>query len=611
MRKARCSIGRLRLIFTGLFVLSIFVTWFFSPTYQPQRRTQAAKFTVAIQSHPKLDEQALANAKQLRGVANSAANGRSATTTSIPSTTITVMNDVPDVFYARIIGNALPPRHDPKRTLQNLKFVLENEFHDPRVKKHWVLNRILDPNVEQQLIDLLELHQASYSRIPFDVKEYSHAHFDLFDQDDGHDHIHSRSKLDQWGTSLLMSDIYDSKNLYAMSINHARNIMIELGISLGARWIFPWDENCFLTQESWNIIARDLMTNDGDHKYFVSWMDRLKEENPIVLTSAYKPDPWEEPQVIFRSDSKERFDEDFRYGRRDKAGLLIRLNVPGAWFQWGWTKWERKRTFDKMSTDFTMKIPSTGYVVRLFSGKALYEDKSYAFHREMARADAVSYMLESLEARVMRESLHYRSSELLIYCSEKIEQLRQTKNSALLDQIASNADDSLHSPIPDTQAFAINKLHNNYRNDPNMYHELQRQFDNMVYNTTALVFGWIMKNEPKYLHHTQRILHSWFIQGENSITPSPGFQLDLQEGILVTQTLLLLTESLKLLKEYSDDPQTAGTVIHVENWLRSFFNNLKLDSKQKEKSRWFRDHEYPLIGRILIQWTKGNLLKLY
>ena len=68
-----------------------------------------------------------------------------------------------------------------------------------------------------------------------------------------------------------------------------------------------------------------------------------------------------------------------RYGRRDKAALLVRLGVPGVWFEWGWSQWERARTYEKLAADCPSPPPSSGYVVRLFSGKAMYEGQANGY----------------------------------------------------------------------------------------------------------------------------------------------------------------------------------------------------------------------------------------
>ncbi|CAK4928726.1 unnamed protein product [Aphanomyces euteiches] len=213
------TLTKLRALFCMAFILSVSFTWHLSRE-QPTK----ARLRLAVMKKPNdaVFQRNRARRAQFR-VSNTLP------LSSYVAATTGAAGDTSDVFFARIIGNALPPRHDPNRTLTNLKFILEREFQDPRVKKHWVLNRILDPHVEKQLMDLLNLYNASFSRIPFVIEEYAQALFGLFDQDNGLDHIHSNATLDQWNTNLLLSSIYDAKNLYAMSINHARNAMIELG----------------------------------------------------------------------------------------------------------------------------------------------------------------------------------------------------------------------------------------------------------------------------------------------------------------------------------------------------------------------------------------------
>lgn len=56
----------------------------------------------------------------------------------------------PTYMLVRAIGNALPPRHDPARSLQNLRFTLEYErLKDDELSTHWLLNRLADEEVAQ------------------------------------------------------------------------------------------------------------------------------------------------------------------------------------------------------------------------------------------------------------------------------------------------------------------------------------------------------------------------------------------------------------------------------------------------------------------------------
>lgn len=237
-------------------------------------------------------------------------------------------------MLVRAIGNALPPRHDPSRALQNLRFILEHEKLD--VATHWVLNRLADDHVARQFRELLAEFDAPYTELPLRLEQYAQAPFNVVVEDHGVDRVHEDPRDDdEWTKHQDINAIYASKNRYALGINVARNVMLDIARQSGARWLLPWDQTCFLTQEAWGQIKRDLDNAAPDQKYFMSFMDRLTEENDVIFSPGFKVDPWEEPQIIFRNDSVERFDEQLRYGQRDKAALLIRLQVSGVWNGWG------------------------------------------------------------------------------------------------------------------------------------------------------------------------------------------------------------------------------------------------------------------------------------
>ncbi|KAH9124475.1 hypothetical protein AeMF1_004769 [Aphanomyces euteiches] len=582
------TLTKLRALFCMAFILSVSFTWHLSRE-QPTK----ARLRLAVMKKPNdaVFQRNRARRAQFR-VSNTLP-----LSSYVAATTTGAAGDTSDVFFARIIGNALPPRHDPNRTLTSLKFILEREFQDPRVKKHWVLNRILDPHVEKQLMDLLNLYNASFSRIPFVIEEYAQAHLDLFDQDNGLDHIHSNATLDQWNTNLLLSSIYDAKNLYAMSINHARNAMIELGISKGAKWILPWDENCFLTLEAWRSISQDLDEANPAQKYFVVWMDRLKQENHVVFTPNYRPNAWEEPQIIFRRDAVDRFDEALRYGRRDKAALLIRHGVPGVWFDWGWSKWERSRTFEQPSEDVSHPIASTGYVVRLFSGKAMYEDQAYGFHREMARADAVAIMLNTLETRVMKETLHYDPKQLLIYNTTLVNQLPRHRDTKLGRLILYNAERALNSSTVNNALGAfLAAVKNDHHSGHKLRKKLKHRFDSMVYNVTALVLGWIMSKNDMFKQQALLLLHFWFVNENTAVIPIPGLETSMENNLAVTQSLPVLLDVLKLLEANSNELYTFGVLHHIKSWLQKFYD--AIGRTFRGKLPWFRTPSDPATGLL-------------
>eukprot|EP00644_Phytophthora_capsici_P008591 jgi/Phyca11/111428/e_gw1.20.552.1 len=278
----------------------------------------------------------------------------------------------PTFMLVRAIGNALPPRHDPARALQNLRFTLEHEqLEDEELATHWVLNRLADEQVARQFRELLTEFGAEFTELPLALGTYAQAPFHVVVEDRGKDQVHVEATgEDQWTKNQNINAVYGSKNRYALGINVARNFMLDIAQKSGAKWLLPWDQTCFLTREAWQQIKNDLSHAPPDRKYFISFMDRLKEENDVIFSPDFTVNPWEEPQLIFRNDSIERFDEQLRYGQRDKAALLIRLQVSGVWDRWGWSSWERRRTYANLSSDVagSEEVSSTGYVVRLYSG---------------------------------------------------------------------------------------------------------------------------------------------------------------------------------------------------------------------------------------------------
>uniref|UniRef100_H3HEG6 Uncharacterized protein n=1 Tax=Phytophthora ramorum TaxID=164328 RepID=H3HEG6_PHYRM len=283
-------------------------------------------------------------------------------------------------------------------TLGNLRFILEHEqLEDEELATHWVLNQLADGQVAHQFRELLTEFGAHFTELSLELDMYAQAPFHVVVEDHGVDEVHSEQLgEDQWTKNQNVNAVYGSKNRYALAINVARNFMLDIARKSGARWLLPWDQTCFLTREAWTQIKRDLDAAAPDQKYFVSFMDRLTEENDVIFSRDFKANPWEEPQIIFRNDSVERFDEQLRYGQRDKAALLVRLRVPGVWDGWGWSTWEQRRTSANMSEDVTgpESVPKTGYVLRLYSGLDL---------------------LDKLEERVVRNVFAYHSDKLLIY----------------------------------------------------------------------------------------------------------------------------------------------------------------------------------------------------
>jgi hypothetical protein len=195
------------------------------------------------------------------------------------------------IVLLRAIGNALPPRHKPEQALTNLQFVLQNEPNYPGLDKHYVLNRLTDPSIEERLIGMLDAYQQNYTRIPFSFKEYEAIPYDftLWYQPDIIHRKEFRNKKNTTKT-IIEESISNSKGLYVTNQNEARNTMLEIGIQEypDTAWIMPWDGNCFLHPNAFEELATKLNTLEAETKYFAIPFSRA-QTNDELLDPAYHP----------------------------------------------------------------------------------------------------------------------------------------------------------------------------------------------------------------------------------------------------------------------------------------------------------------------------------
>lgn len=186
-----------------------------------------------------------------------------------------------------------------------------------------------------------------------------------------------------------------------MNNNGARNAALRQGL-LRAKWVLPWDGNCFLTHSAWNEIV-SIVRSKPYFKYFIVPMTRV-QNNQDLLNPDSRPEPTQEPQIIFRYDAKEEFDESFPYGRRPKVELLWRLGVLGPWIKWKKEPWDLP--FPENSPEAGQFI-FAGWVARLFSGNPELEENNQDnfFKRGPARIEPIMGTLDRLDQELLRQNL--------------------------------------------------------------------------------------------------------------------------------------------------------------------------------------------------------------
>lgn len=508
------------------------------------------------------------------------------------------------VFLARTIGNALPPRHHPNQTLKNLEFILKHEVEDVQLRKHWFLNRIFDEKVEKQVLNLLDRYKQSYSIIPFDLNEYAQRDFSLLRfngmKDAAHDGKFNIRKKFNFRTRVALANIYEPKIMYTMNINEIRNKMIQLGVQDGAEWILPWDQNCFLTPNAWKQLSETLKSNGSTSKYFITYMDRIHGSNDILLNDSYLPNAWEEPQIVFRSDAQERFNETLRYGRGDKVSLLIRLGVPGPWWlEWGWDAYERSLTFHNMSNDVNAQVPIAGWVARLNSGKSNLEKKDIGDLRESKRWLGIENLLKKMDQAVMVQLKGFSAQNLLFFHPDRLSEIQtvwsrnetanNTTNSSssspaefLMDLQYANRilDDALESmrfplvsvlnkprPAPsgnfhDFFAPVLVEDSLGIETPPGFIEETDDMFDgvkfqDMLHHTTLVTVAWRISGDPMFFNRALANIDTWFIRNETYVSPHLQFSGVLplkyrgspRHGLQYTKYVCFFLDAVRLLHE--------------------------------------------------------------
>ncbi len=522
------------------------------------------------------------------------------------------------VLY-RILGNDLPPRHDSGQTIANVRFILEHEPALPDCQKRWIVNRIADPAVEAAVVRLLAENDQPHTVIPFVAEDYGQQPFAL-DDFPSTDYLES-GLLDalvpeQRERALVAA--FRHKNRYAMNNNGARNLALEQGREL-ATWILPFDGSTFFTTEAWAAFV-DAVASRPEASYVVVPMARVVH-NASLLESGSTFPVGEEPQLAFRRDAVERFDERRPYGRRPKVDLFWRLGIPGPWERWSLDPWDLP--FPEPSPD-RGRFVTGGWVARLGSGVAEAEVPGLTGLRDRGflRQAAIIDFLRSLDATSTRSAL--AASPLSFYDDAALTALAGGRGPALRAAVVAEAEGALlRGPYAVTDSSSLppsGSAHDYWHPAPywwphgrgdgtpyvwrdgvrrpgtQMYSPASEQFDRtrlhgMLHDTTALALGWAVTGDDRYAGHGARLVRTWFLDGGTAMTPHLEFaQVRLGHdgnrgqatGLIEMKDLYYFLDAVRLLTR-------AGALSEADarsfrTWLRAYFTWF-LESPQGTQER--------------------------
>ncbi|MEB3199736.1 MAG: alginate lyase family protein [Synechococcaceae cyanobacterium] len=235
----------------------------------------------------------------------------------------------PEAILVRILGNDRPPRRPAGSGAEQLRLLLELEPPLPGLERRWLLNRLVDPQQRQTLIQLLEQHGQPWSEIPFEPQAYAARWTDVGDLPaELHPWSPGFSGLSALEQAQVLDYIARRKHLYLSPRNAARNQALEQGLREAA-WVFPWDGDTLLTAEAWQRLRPLLQL--PDLACIAVPMAALSRVPARMPPEEQPPQPRLQPQLGFSRLADLRFNPRLRDGALVDLPLLRDLALPGPW----------------------------------------------------------------------------------------------------------------------------------------------------------------------------------------------------------------------------------------------------------------------------------------
>ena len=494
------------------------------------------------------------------------------------SRSFTLHSTEESIVLIRAIGNDIPPFHSTNESYSILKFILENEHEYENLKKHWVINKIVDSNTLEALVKLFEKHHQNYTIIPFNLTEYQQIPLQFHNNGYGKDILHDQGfwkKANDNTKKKVMDSVLKNKNIYVLNANGARNFMLRIGINMfHGDWILPWDGNCFLTSKAWKEIKQSIATYGPLSNYLsVPTQPFLILNNDLLNDKFSLPSASGEPQLIFHKSAQGKFDERLQFGNHDKAELLSRLGIYGKWYkEWkdveededvknSVTDIKANRTFSHNESELNI-IPNAGYIPQLVLTDDREKENNNTY-KKLLLMQGIENLVENLDLRAARTLNDFSAMKLIYYdenvlTKEKSAFLKGSQNDSKLielikklitvanksltvgpwsvtdkkDYLAPSNDpkDYFHPPPYDWPDLDKTKRIRYQRRDgmrapgTEMYGEFSERYDRtrlaaMQFNTTVLTLAWYFTNYTAYAEKAVNNLRAWFLNPKTSMNP--------------------------------------------------------------------------------------------
>jgi len=300
-----------------------------------------------------------------------------------------------DIGFYKIIGNNHFESQSHEQVFENLVRIFEEEESFDNVDKYYLLNRIANLKLYNRIKGYLDSKKANYLEIIFDLEEFSKTGYDLKNIPDPSIWF---NEFDSWNRLVMNTEIRESKNRYLINNNGARNFAIKHG-KKKYKWIMPWDSSCFINKDEFNKL-KGSFEQPGNNKYIITPVEIVIDTSFISKDSKIT-NAIEEPQISFRNDATEVFNEEMVCGDQSKVELLNRLGVENKWDSYTKSNLGEELKFDN-STEAGL-FETRGATFKLSSSKV--NAITQVNQRNIIRKQAVINCIDNIEINNLQKKI--------------------------------------------------------------------------------------------------------------------------------------------------------------------------------------------------------------
>ncbi|CAF0900206.1 unnamed protein product [Adineta steineri] len=311
---------------------------------------------------------------------------------------VNIKNNSWIIFY-RIIGNDFVSINCSNETLINLKFILQYEFSFENVKKIWILNRIVDKEFEEILINILNSYNYFFIRIPFHSNEYHRIPYYIPFNYPSQEFFYSNnfSNMSSIEKIQLVYTIYHYKNLYAINRNGAKNFALKHGKQeMNVKWLMPFHRNSFLSEENFNKILHIIKKNSSI-EYLIIPNHKIINNSQVFYLNQFQI--YGEPQIIFRYNSKIEYLQTLTDEQDSNEEILSYLGMKN--YSLKKSRWEEKeREALNISKDKHEYIFQNDTLIFHLSSFNKSIDEQSLYHRTCNHYQQTLYFLHNLDLKI-------------------------------------------------------------------------------------------------------------------------------------------------------------------------------------------------------------------